>query len=509
MIKTALLSVWYKDGLVELASFLSKNGVELISTGGTAKILEEAGLEVTPVEKITGTGAVMDGRVKTLDPRIFGGILADRENPQHLQELAELGGVPIDLVVVNFYPFGSEAVEKGLSLRDAVRFIDIGGPSMLRAAAKNHHSVTALCHPSLYPDFIQQFTQNNGEIPLEFRRQYAAKIFETTTDYDAAISKYFKGGQGKAEPELNLRFVRSSELRYGENPHQKAAFYMPPGEDLPWEQHQGKALSYNNYSDMESAINIANEFEETACCIVKHANPCGFGFGDTAVQAYQKAVTTDPVSYFGGIVGFNRQVDAVTATELVKSFLECIAAPGYTEEALAIFRKKKNLRIVSVASGKISGDISFKSVAGGLLYQQKDAAQGELDKLNLVTKREPSRAEMAALRLGWKLVRFVKSNAIVFANETQLLGVGAGQMSRVDSVLLAMRKAHSAGLKLAGAAMASDAFFPFPDGIEVAAKSGITAVIQPGGSIRDGEVINKADELGLAMVFTNVRHFYH
>ncbi len=509
MIKRALLSVWFKDGLVELGKFLAENGVELISTGGTAQVLSDAGLTVTPVEKITGTGAVMDGRVKTLDPRIFGGILADRDKPDHLLELSKLGGVPIDLVVVNFYPFVAEAVESALDLRDAVRYIDIGGPSMLRAAAKNHHSVVALCRPSQYADFMEVFRRNNGHIPLETRRRYAADIFELTSSYDTAVKDYF--GKSGQEPgvELKLDFVRSAELRYGENPHQKAAFYLPKGAELPWEQHQGKALSYNNYADMESAGNIASEFNEIACCIVKHANPCGFGFGPSPVEAYRRAVTTDPVSYFGGIVGFNRRVDGETARELIKSFLECIIAPGYSGEALSVFSKKKNLRVVSVTRRGLTGTISYKSVAGGLLYQEKDGDRGELDHLQVVTKRKPSSAETAAMNLGWRLVRYVKSNAIVFTDSDQLLGVGAGQMSRLDSVLLAMRKSRSAGLKIKGAAMASDAFFPFPDGIEVAAEAGITAIIQPGGSIRDREVIRRADELELAMVFTNVRHFYH
>ncbi|NOZ09356.1 MAG: bifunctional phosphoribosylaminoimidazolecarboxamide formyltransferase/IMP cyclohydrolase [FCB group bacterium] len=509
MIKRALLSVWFKDGLVELGGFLADKGVELVSTGGTAKVLTDAGLTVTPVEKLTGTGAVMDGRVKTLDPRIFGGILADRNNPDHLKELSGLGGAPIDLVVVNCYPFGTEAVEKALELRDAIEYIDIGGPSMLRAAAKNYHCVVALSHPSQYVDFMEQFQRSGGDIPLESRRHYAAEVFRMTAGYDAAIRDYL--GKTPQEPvvDLKLDFVRSAELRYGENPHQKAAFYLPKGTDLPWKQHQGKALSYNNYADMESAVNIAREFKRIACCIVKHANPCGFGFGASPIKAYRRAITTDPVSYFGGIVGFNRQVDGETARELIKSFLECIIAPDYSKEALSIFSSKKNLRIVTVNQNGISGKVTYKSVAGGLLYQEKDGDQGELNHLKVVTKRGPTADESDALRLGWKLVRYVKSNAIVFTDPKQLLGVGAGQMSRVDSVLLAMRKAHSAGLKITGAAMASDAFFPFPDGIEVAAKAGVTAVIQPGGSIRDREVIRKADDLELAMVFTNVRHFYH
>lgn len=508
MIKRALLSVWHKDGLVDLAKFLINNGVELISTGGTQRVLEDAGLSVKSVSDITGSEAVMDGRVKTLDPKIFGGILADRGNPSHMDDLAALGAGTIDLVVVNFYPFVSKAVENKLEFKKAIEFIDIGGPSMIRAAAKNFHSVVPLCSPDLYPVFMDHFKQNDGEIPLNIRQSFAARVFKLTAEYETAIADYF-AATASMKDQLTLRYHKSAELRYGENPHQKASFYLPVGTELPWTQHQGKALSYNNYSDMESAYSIAGEFHRTGCSIVKHANPCGFGLAETPLKAYLKSVQTDPTSYFGGIVGFNCEVDAETAQELNKSFLECIIAPLFSEDALATFKKKKNLRIVTVSENQIHNPFTMKSVAGGILYQDRDIDQGELEKLTTVTRRSPDPAEYNALELGWKLVRFVKSNAIVFSSEDQLLGVGAGQMSRVDSVKLAISKARDAGLSLDGAAMASDAFFPFPDGIEFAAEAGIRSIIQPGGSINDKEVIKRADELGITMVFTGIRHFYH
>ena len=508
-IKRALLSVWDKSEIVELGQFLANQNIEILSTGGTQKVLEKAGLQVTGIGDITGGGSVMDGRVKTLHPKIFGGILADRDNHQHMNDLKVLGGLEIDLVVVNFYPFIQEAVEKNLDFKKAIEFIDIGGPSMIRAAAKNYHSVLPLCDPEKYAEFMEICIDTDGDIPLEYRKKSAAAVFAMTSAYESAICNYFtKDGEGLPDT-INLNLNKSANLRYGENPHQDAAFYLPAGKSTAWVQHQGKTLSYNNYADMESAYNIPLEFKETACAIIKHANPCGFGLGENPKEAYLRAVSTDPVSYFGGIVGFNRGVDAETAQALIQPFLECIIAPSFSDTALDILKKKKNLRIISVGKEGLKDDFSIKSTAGGFLYQQKDTQQGELENQETVTRKAPNESDLAALKLGWRMLCHVKSNAIVFANQNQLLGVGAGQMSRIDSVKIAIQKVSEAGLNLQGAIMASDAFFPFSDSIEIAAKAGISAVIQPGGSIKDKDVIEKADELGVAMVLTRIRHFLH
>ena len=509
MIKRALISVWNKEGIVKLGQFLQKNNIEILSTGGTQTALENAGINVTSVADITGTGAVMDGRVKTLDPKIFGGILADRNNPSHLSDLAYIEGLEIDLVVVNFYPFVNEAVNKKLPFAKAIEFIDIGGPSMIRAAAKNYHSIVPLCNPDLYTEFMTQYSTNKGQIPLDLRQNYACEVFSMTSKYEAAIYNFFTKDSNGFLNTINLSLEKATDLRYGENPHQEAAFYLPDGKALPWTQLQGKALSYNNYTDMESAIAMALEFDEASCAIIKHANPCGFGVGDSINEAYHRAVSTDPVSYFGGIVAFNKVVDANTAMDLGKAFLECIIAPEVTPEALEIFKKKKNLRVVTVGDNYETSHESIKSVAGGYLVQEKDSYQGELDELDIVTDLHPSADELKAMKLGWTLVRYVKSNGIVYSSPTQLLAVGAGQMSRVDSVKIGIRKVNEAGLNLEGSILASDAFFPFSDSIEIAATQGVKVIIQPGGSIKDQDVIDKANELGLVMAFTKTRHFYH
>ena len=508
-IKRALISVWDKSNVVDLGRFLFDQNIEIISTGGTKKSLETAGLKVIGIEEITGIGSVMGGRVKTLNPLIFGGILADRENDQHMIDLKALNGLEIDLVVVNFYPFVKEAIEKKLEFKDAIEYIDIGGPSMIRAAAKNYHSTVPLCDPSMYDHFIKEYNKTKGNISLSFRKNTASKVFALTASYELAISDYFNKDDSKLPEKLNLRLEKVSNLRYGENPHQKSAFYVPQNHRGSWTQHQGKVLSYNNYADMESAYNIPNEFSSKACAIIKHANPCGFGVGETLKEAFSRAVSTDPISYFGGIVGFNSEVDIDLAHELVKPFLECIIAPSFTAEALQELSKKSNLRVISVFDDGLLDKFSIKSVSGGYLYQEKDGDQGELQSMELVTKKSPKELDHKAIELGWRLVRSVKSNAIVFANNEQLLGIGAGQMSRIDSVKIAMQKVTEVGLNLEGSIMASDAFFPFVDSVELAAAAGISTVIQPGGSIKDNEVITKADELGLSMVFTKTRHFLH
>ncbi len=507
-IKRVLISVWDKSGIVELSKLLADYDVEILSTGGTKKTLEKAGLDVTSISYLTGSGAIMDGRVKTLHPKVFGGILADRNNPQHLRDLSDIHGIEIDMIVVNFYPFVKEAVEKKLGFREAIEYIDIGGPSMVRAAAKNYHSVLPLCNTDLYSDFIEVFKENNGEVPLEYRKKLATEVFSVTSSYEKEIYNYFSNKNEISTEDLHLKLKKYSTLRYGENPHQEAAFYVEDGNALGWKQHQGKELSYNNYMDMESAYSISIGFDQPACTIIKHANPCGFGLGGNLKEAYERAVSTDPISYFGGIVGFNREVDLEEAEILIQPFLECIIAPSFSDKAIKVFKKKKNLRVISVDT---TNDMSFsiKSVAGGFLYQQKDIDKGWKDRLQNVTKRKPTEKELSGMELGWELVRYVKSNAIVIANQNQLIGVGAGQMSRIDSVKIAIQKMTDNDLYLEGSIMASDAFFPFSDSIELASNAGIKAIIQPGGSIKDKEVIERANELGIAMIFTGTRHFFH
>ena len=509
MQKRALISVWDKTGLDDLARFLNDNGIEIVSTGGTRKYIENLGISVTPISAITGMDAVMDGRVKTLHPRIFGGILADRQNDSHLSDLELIGGNQIDIVVVNFYPFVNEAVKKNLELKKAIEFIDIGGPSMIRAAAKNYHSIVPLCSQSFYKPFMELYESSGGEIPMANRLKWASSVFKLTADYEQSIASYLSNDNSDNEEEIQLNLSINQQLRYGENPHQSAGFFLNQGDDLNWHQLQGKELSYNNFADMDSAFGIIQEFRDTACVIIKHANPCGFGFGDQPLSAYKRAVSTDPVSYFGGIVGFNVTVDEAAAIELTKSFLECIIAPDFSPEALAVFKKKKNLRIVKAAIGEQKQAKTIRSVAGGFLVQDSDLMDESIFSSEIVTNFQPSSEQLTAMDLGWKLVRFVKSNAIVLADKSQLLGVGAGQMSRIDSLKIAVRKAGEAGLNLSGAILASDAFFPFPDNVELAAEHGIKAIVQPGGSIKDDLVIQKADELGIAMVFTGKRHFFH
>jgi len=507
-IKRALISVWDKDGIVELGKLLADYDVEILSTGGTKKVLEKVGLDVTSISYLTGSGAIMDGRVKTLHPKVFGGILADRNNSQHIRDLSDIHGLEIDMVVVNFYPFVTEAVEKKLGFREAIEFIDIGGPSMARAAAKNYHSVLPLCNTDLYAGFMKIFQKNDGNIPLEYRKKLATEVFSITSNYEQGIYNYFsEKGEGPSE-NLHLKLKKSTNLRYGENPHQDAAFYVEEGNILGWEQHQGKELSYNNYTDMESAYSISKEFDQSACAIIKHANPCGFGIGTNLRDAYERAVSTDPVSYFGGIVGFNQEVGIEEAEILVQPFLECIIAPSFSDKAIKVFKKKKNLRVISVTTTNET-PFSFKSVAGGYLYQEKDSNIGWKNSLQIVTKAKPTDRELVSMELGWKLVRHVKSNAIVIANQNQLIGVGAGQMSRIDSVKIAIQKMTDNDLYLEGLIMASDAFFPFSDSIELAVDAGIKAIIQPGGSIKDKEIIEKANALGITMAFTGKRHFLH
>lgn len=506
--KRALISVWDKSGLEELARFLYDHDFSITSTGGTAREIEGWGIPVTKVEEITGQPAIMDGRVKTTDLRIFGPILADRDKPAHVQDLEHLGQQPIDLVVVNLYPF-PEMLRRGASSEELVEYIDIGGPSLLRAAAKNFRHVVVLCRPEQYAGFQRLYQEQGGDIPLDQRQALAAEVYQQTAAYDGVIGEYFSPSLESPPNSINVQAELHQPLRYGENPHQQAGFYLGPGQAPPWKQLHGKELSFNNYADLETANRIVSGFDQPAAVIVKHANPCGFGVGETPEQAYRRALSTDPVSSFGGIVGLNRPVNEATAEALAGIFLECVIAPVFAPEALARLARKKNLRLLEIVNEQpeVPGR-EVRTVAGGYLVQDADSFQGEAD-WEVVTGRKPSPDEMQAMRLGWKLVRFVKSNAIVFASFEQLLGIGAGQMSRVDAVILAGVKAAQANLELDSAVMASDAFFPFPDGLEEAARLGISAVIQPGGSIRDEEVVAAADKHDMAMIFTHTRHFRH
>ena len=511
MNKRALISVWDKVGIVEFSKLLVERGYEILSTGGTKNLLEKNGIEVKSVSDLTGFGSIMDGRVKTLHPKIFGGILADRKKNSHIEDLKKIESGVIDLVVVNLYPFVEEAVNKKLSLDKAIEFIDIGGPSMLRASAKNHQSVIPICDPQDYMPFIKELDESNGEISIDLRKKYAIKVFTLTTNYDSEILSYFSSLDNEDElpSNINVNVEKNSLLRYGENPHQQAAFYKKLNSKNSWSKLQGKELSFNNYTDIESAFSIVNDFEDTACSIIKHANPCGFAIGENSLDAFNKAVSSDPVSYFGGIIGFNRTVGSDLANKLIEPFLECIVAPDFDEDSLEIFKNKKNLRLIKTHENFKLSKIMIKNALGGFLVQDRDELNFDIQNSDIATKKEPTQNEFRALVLGWKLVKYVKSNAIVFSNENQILSVGAGQMSRVDSVKNAIRKISETGLSLKGAVMASDAFFPFPDCIEIAAKAGVTSIIQPGGSIKDSEVIAVADELNLSMVLTKKRHFYH
>ncbi|HJQ63656.1 MAG TPA: bifunctional phosphoribosylaminoimidazolecarboxamide formyltransferase/IMP cyclohydrolase [Burkholderiales bacterium] len=516
--KQALISVSDKTGIVELARALTGFGIALISTGGTASLLRNAGLAVTEVADYTGFREMLDGRVKTLHPRVHAGILARRDVTDHMQALESAGIPTIDLVVVNLYPFGETVAQAGCTLEQAIENIDIGGPTLVRAAAKNYPHVAVVTDPADYANLLREMNSTNGALGIETRFQLAQKAFSHTAAYDGAISNYLTaldaGGQRSPFPmRLNLQYELVQGLRYGENPHQNAAFYRDPmrvpgslGECV---QQQGKELSYNNIADADAAWECVKTFGETACVIVKHANPCGVALGVDPAEAYCKAFATDPISAFGGIIAFNREVDAAAAEAVSQQFVEVLIAPAITEPARAIFARKSGTRILTIPIAAGSNVHDFKRVGGGLLVQTPDTRGIAADELRIVTQAKPGDRQLADLLFAWRVAKFVKSNAIVFCGNGQTLGVGAGQMSRVDSARIAALKAANAGLTLAGSVVASDAFFPFRDGIEVLAQAGATAVIQPGGSLRDEEVIAAADEHGIAMAFTGVRHFRH
>ena len=517
-IKRALLSVSDKAGLVELAKFLVEMKVELISTGGTFKTLKDAGLPVTYISEVTNFPEILDGRVKTLHPAIHGGLLAVRDSAEHMQELTAQQIVPIDLVVVNLYPFAATIAKPGVTLEEAIENIDIGGPSMLRSAAKNHRFVTVVVDPMDYDKLIAELKANNGETTLEFRQHCATSVYQTTALYDSMIFNYLNSKYNQCDDDgcpnlLQLTFYKKQSLRYGENPHQKAAFYQevptPPGTITAANQLHGKELSFNNINDANAAIELCKEYTSPAVVALKHANPCGVGLGETIFEAYQKAYQSDPVSIFGGIVTLNREVDLATAQAMSELFLEIVIAPLFSSEAFDLLAKKKNLRLLELPElGKIAAQpgLDLKKVAGGLLVQDLDVVALDPSELKVVTKRQPTPSELKELLFGWSVVKYVKSNAIVLTKDFGTIGVGAGQMNRVGSAKIAI---DQAGINAKGSCLASDAFFPMPDTVEVAAAAGVSAIIQPGGSLRDQDSITAADKLGIAMVFTGVRHFRH
>ena len=517
----ALLSVSDKTGLVAFAQGLSRLGVRLLSTGGTARALAEAGLTVTEIGDYTGFPEMLDGRVKTLHPRVHGGILARRDLPAHAAALEKHDIPPIDLVVVNLYPFRETVARPGCTLEDAIENIDIGGPAMVRSAAKNWHDVGVVVDPADYPALLAELEAGGRVLSAPTRFALARKAFSHTAAYDGAISNWLtaRGPDGSAAAfpdQFNFQATKQQDLRYGENPHQGAAFYRdlapPVGSIATFRQLQGKELSYNNIADSDAAWECVKTFAQPACVIVKHANPCGVAIALTPLEAYKKAFATDPVSAFGGIIAFNRPVDAATVETVAAQFLEVLIAPGYTDDALAAIRRKVNVRVLEIAlpgPAAKSAAWDWKRVGGGLLVQTADARNVEPGELRVVTQKAPTAAQVDDLLFAWRVAKFVKSNAIVYCGNGQTLGIGAGQMSRVDSTRIAAIKAKNAILSLAGSVVASDAFFPFRDGLDVVADNGAVAVIQPGGSMRDDEVIAAADERGIAMVFTGVRHFRH
>jgi len=507
--RRALLSVSDKTGIVDFARALSAAGFSLLSTGGTAALLAREGVGVTEVSAYTGFPEMLEGRVKTLHPRIHAGLLARADQQA---ELARAGLEPIELLVVNLYPFEATVAKPGCSLAEAIENIDIGGPAMLRAAAKNHGAVAALVDPSDYGRVLSEI-QEHGKVSAETRFALAKKVFAHTAAYDGAIANYLTSREQAFPDTLSLQFTKLQDLRYGENPHQSAAFYRDrapvAGSLAGYRQIQGKELSYNNIADADAAWECVKQFDEPACVIIKHANPCGVAIAKTPHEAYVKAFKTDPVSAFGGILAFNRPIDRTAAQAIAQQFAEVIIAPRIEAEAASFFASKANLRVLEVSLSREAQAHDYKRVGGGMLVQSSDAKLITKDELRMVTKRAPDEAQMADLLFAWRVAKFVKSNAIVFCHDGMTLGVGAGQMSRVDSVRIAALKAQNAKLSLAGSVVASDAFFPFRDGVEVLADAGAKAVIQPGGSVRDDEVIAAANERGIAMVFTGVRHFRH
>ena len=521
-IRRALISVSDKNGVVEFSRALSELGVEIISTGGTASLLRDNKIRVQDVSEVTGFPEMMDGRVKTLHPKVHGGILALRDNPEHVAKMKEHSISPIDLVVVNLYPFEA-TVARGASFEEIVENIDIGGPSMVRAAAKNHQDVGVIVDPADYDPIVAELKQNGGSLSPETHFRLFCKAFEHTARYDGAISNYFSSLDGDKKPArwgktVNIQIAKIQDMRYGENPHQSAAFYSTQGDTGPTiaraKQFQGKELSFNNILDADAALSTVLEFSETATVAIKHTNPCGVALSKKSLaDSFRKAKACDPVSIFGGVIAFNRPVDEETARELKEIFLEIVIAPSFTPEAKAVLSSAKrllNIRLLELDIGQPQrGGYDLRRVRGGILMQDWDTGSVDVRACKVVTQRKPTEEEYQALDFAWRVCRHVKSNTIVFASPDQVLGVGAGQMSRVDSAKIAVLRAATHGLDLRGSAVASDAFYPFRDGVDEAAKAGAKSVIQPGGSIKDDEVIAAANEHGMAMIFTGMRHFRH
>jgi phosphoribosylaminoimidazolecarboxamide formyltransferase/IMP cyclohydrolase len=505
-IQRALLSVSDKTGLVEFARGLADFGVELLSTGGTATALRAAGLKVIDVSEHTGFPEMLDGRVKTLHPKIHGGLLYRRDLPEHVQQASEHGIPPIDLVVVNLYPFSQTVARAGVTLEEAIENIDIGGPSMLRSAAKNYGAVTVVCDPAEYGAVLDEMKENDGATTLKLRERLAVCVFDHTARYDRAIATYLQERQ-HTRASFTCSHGLTARLRYGENPHQEAELYGNFGDHL--EQLHGKELSYNNILDITAAVDLLAEFDEPTVAILKHTNPCGVGSDGDLLAAWDKAFATDRQAPFGGIIIANRPLTAALAKAIAEIFSEVIIAPDFEAEARAVLQKKKNLRLMKLLGLPQPPPRDLRSVLGGVLVQDHDVSCERAVDGRVVTHRPPTQTELRAMEFGWKVVKHVKSNAIVFAGEDRTLGIGAGQMSRVDSVRIAVWKAGEAGLSLTGSVVASDAFFPFPDGLVAAAAAGATAAIQPGGSVRDEDVVKAADEKKMAMVFTGKRHFRH
>jgi phosphoribosylaminoimidazolecarboxamide formyltransferase/IMP cyclohydrolase len=521
-IERALISVYDKTGIVEFARELAARGVEIVSTGGTARLFRDSGIPVRDVADLTGWPEMLGGRVKTLHPKVHGGILFQRAKRGDRKEAGDHGIVPIDLVVVNLYPFSATAAKLGVTAEELIENIDIGGPAMLRSAAKNFQSVAVVTDPEDYAAVATEL-RASGEISLSTKLNLARKAYARTSLYDGEIATELErlaanrdltiGAREKLPQRIHVSLERQQTMRYGENPHQQAALYVPAGNAAAGlagaKQLQGKELSYNNLVDLDAAWNLVAEFQRPAAAIVKHNNPCGAAEQESLLDAYLKALTCDPVSAFGGVLAFNRALDAATAEEVAKLFVECIVAPGYEDAAMQKFASKKNLRLLEMPHGAASEELELKRISGGVLVQDADRHELSENDLKVVTDRAPTPEELRALLFGWKVCKHVKSNAIVFARDGFTVGIGAGQMSRVDAVKIAVIKAATADLSLAGSVVASDAFFPFPDGAEEVGKAGATAVIQPGGSVRDSDVIAAANKLGMAMVFSGVRHFRH
>lgn len=508
----ALISVSDKTGVVDFAKALSELGVEIISTGGTHQRLADNGIKVMGISEVTGLPECLDGRVKTLHPAVHGGILARRDKPEHMKQLEDLNIETIDIVAINLYPFKETILKPGVTLEEAIENIDIGGPTMLRSAAKNHKDVVVICDPSDYGNVIEELKENHS-VSMDTKYRLALKVFQHTAAYDAMISDYLRKHIGAELPSnLTLTFEKVQDLRYGENPHQKASYYKevqaPAGSLVNAVQLHGKELSFNNINDTQGALAALKEFTEPAVVAVKHANPCGVGTGFDLLSAYNKAYECDPTSIYGGIVAANRTVDADTAKEMSKIFLEIIIAPDFTEEAMAILTQKKNIRLLTLSdiTKKPEGQIDIKKVSGGLLVQDTDEVLFDEDEIKIVTDRIPTEREMEDMKLAMKVVKHIKSNGIVIAKDGKTVGIGPGQVNRIWAVENAIKQSN---FSLKDSVLASDAFFPFDDCVTAAAAAGVTAIIQPGGSVRDEESIKKANELGIAMVFTGVRHFKH